>query len=407
MEGDYVARMETALIQTISTGLSQSGVRDHNARLLLSLVQRNVALPGTDIARLSGLSAPTVSSILRKLESDGLVERGDAVRGKVGKPSIPMRLAPTGAYAFGLKIGRRSANLLLMDFVGKVRAEVHLSYDYPLPSEIFAFLEEGIRALTADLPADQRTRICGIGVAAPFELWNWHNLKGPRAKSFQTWKDVSIAGEIARFSPLPVMVTNDATAACQAEHIYGRGKAFRDYAYFFIGAFIGGGVVLNNSVFEGRQGNAGALGSLRSIGLNGESMQLVDAASLHLLEARLQEVDQDTRQLWTDPTSWKRLSRYVDPWLSQTAQELAKASLSTCAVIDFEAILIDGAFPDHIRHELVTRVRRYVATQDTRGLIVPAIEAGSIGANARALGAACGPIRANFFLNTHQGLSAA
>jgi predicted NBD/HSP70 family sugar kinase len=197
------------------------------------------------------------------------------------------------------------------------------------------------------------------------------------------------------------MVMNDATGACQAEHTYGRGKEFRDYAYFFIGAFVGGGIVLNNSVYGGRQGNAGALGSLRSIGPNGESMQLIDMASIHLLEQRLHEVDLDSRQLWNDPESWTRLSRYVDPWLGQTAQELAKAALSTCAVIDFEAILIDGAFPQEIRDDLVSRVRRYVATQDTRGLIAPRIEAGSIGGNARVLGAACGPIRAQFLLDTH------
>ena len=214
-----------------------------------------------------------------------------------------------------------------------------------------------------------------------------------------------MAAEIAKFSDLPVVQMNDATAACQAEHTYGRGKEFQDYAYFYIGAFIGGGVVLNNSVYIGRQGNAGALGSLRSISPIGESMQLVDMASIHQLEARLREVDIDTRQLWDDPESWTKLSRYVEPWLLQTAQELAKASLSICSVIDFEAILIDGSFPTSLREDLVNRVRRYVATQDTRGLIPPRIETGSIGGNARAQGAACEPIRAQFFLNTNVGQS--
>jgi hypothetical protein len=130
-------------------------------------------------------------------------------------------------------------------------------------------------------------------------------------------------------------------------------------------------------------------------------MQLIDMASIHLLEERLREVDLDPRQLWEDPESWTRLSRYVDPWLGQTAQELAKAALSTCAVVDFEAVLFDGSFPLNIREELVSRVRRYVATQDTRGLLVPRVETGSIGGNARAVGAACGPIRAQFLLNAH------
>ncbi|WP_368074259.1 hypothetical protein [Octadecabacter sp. SW4] len=122
-------------------------------------------------------------------------------------------------------------------------------------------------------------------------------------------------------------------------------------------------------------------------------------ASIHQLELRLREVDLDPRQLWDNPESWHDLSRYVDPWIGQTAQELAKAALSTCSVIDFEAVLIDGAFPETVREKLVTRVRRYVITQDTRGLIPPRIEAGSIGRKARAIGAATRPISALFMLN--------
>ena len=94
----------------------------------------------------------------------------------------------------------------------------------------------------------------------------------------------------------------------------------------------------------------------------------------------MDRVDIETRQLWDDPDSWTKLKRYVEPWLLQTAQELAKASLSACSVIDFEAILIDGSFPASLRDDLANRVRRYVATQDTRGLIPPKIEATAVAA---------------------------
>jgi predicted NBD/HSP70 family sugar kinase len=399
--------MPDANVRTISIGLSQKGVRNHNERLLLSLLQRNGDLPGSDLARLSSLSPPTVSAILRRLETEGLLERGNPTKGKVGKPSIPMRLAPDAVFSFGLKIGRRSAELVLTDFLGRIRHRRQQTYDYPLPTLIFEFLAQGVADITADLTPDQAARIAGIGVAAPFEIWNWHGLSGDIANDYLSWKEVNVREEIRRFSTLPVSLVNDATAACQAEHIYGRGKEFRDYAYFFVGTFVGGGVVLNNSVFEGRQGNAGALGSLRTIGHHGESAQLVDMASIHLLEARLREVDLDPSQLWTDADSWTAQSRYVDPWLGQTAQELAKACLSTCSVIDFEAILIDGAFPAHIRTELAERVQRYLSNQDMRGLIPPRIEAGTIGREARAIGAACRPVFSEFLLNTNEGLAVA
>ncbi len=47
---------------------------------------------------------------MRSLEADGLLVRARPVRGRVGQPSIPMRLNPDAVYSFGVKIGRRSAD---------------------------------------------------------------------------------------------------------------------------------------------------------------------------------------------------------------------------------------------------------------------------------------------------------
>ncbi|NNF24078.1 MAG: ROK family transcriptional regulator [Rhodobacteraceae bacterium] len=369
------------------------------------MLQRNGAMAGGDLARMAGLSSQTVSVIFRQLENEGLLQKGMPVRGKVGKPSVPMDLAAHGVLSFGLKIGRRSADLLLLDFKGSILQQLHTTFAYPMPDEVFGFLKEGLGTITAQLPANLRRRICGLGVATPFELWRWHDLKSVAADKFKSWKDIDMNREVAAFTELPVYVLNDATAACKAEHIYGRGREFQDYAYFFIGAFIGGGVVLNDTVFEGNQGNAGALGSIRSTGPLGESRQLVDVASIYQLEGRLTEAGLDPRLLWSDLSDWTAFERFVEPWIGETAQELAKASLSICSVIDFGSILIDGAFPPVVREALVKRTRRYLATQDTRGLIPPVIEAGSIGPNARAVGAACSPIFAQYMLNMNTGLS--
>ncbi|MEP0521915.1 MAG: ROK family transcriptional regulator [Hyphomicrobiales bacterium] len=397
--------MNIPKIRSLSGGANQSGLRDYNERLLLSMLLRSGPMPGSDLARLAGLSPQTVSVILRKLENSGLLEKGAPKRGKVGKPSVPMALAPKGVLSFGMKIGRRNADLMLMGFTGDIFDQISIDYAYPMPDIIFEFLKNGLSSLSENLSAEEKSRICGIGLATPFELWNWYDVASTPPEEFMSWKEIDYVDEIGNFSDLPVYVINDATAACKAEHVYGRGKEFRDYAYFFIAAFVGGGVVLNHSVFEGHQGNAGALGSLRSIGPNGESRQLIDIASLHLLEKRLEQVDINPQILWKQPQDWSNISRYVDHWLGQTAQELAKAALSTCSVIDFEAIVIDGAFPREVRDELVERTTRYLANQDTRGLIPPLVEAGSIGGNARAIGAASGPIFSQFLLNTNLGLA--
>lgn len=397
--------MNMPKVRSLSGGANQSGLRDYNERLLLSMLLRNGPMPGSDLARLAGLSSQTVSVILRKLENDGLLERGEPQRGgRVGKPSVPMGLAAKGVLSLGLKIGRRSSELILIGFTGFIIDQISINYSRPEPDDIFSFLTVGMDKLQQGLSEAERARICGIGIAAPFELTNSYKNQDGVYEDFEAWRDVNLVQEIASLTNLPIHPANDATAACKAEHVYGRGKEFRDYAYFFVAAYIGGGVVLNHSVFEGHQGNAGALGSLRSIGPNGESRQLIDIASLHLLEKRLEQVDIDPKILWDSPQDWSSISRYVEQWIGQTAQELAKAALSTCSVIDFEAIVIDGSFPPDVRDELVERTRRYLANQDTRGLIRPLTEAGSIGRDARAIGAASGPIFAQFFLNTNVGL---
>lgn len=398
---------ELANIRSLSGGVNQIGVRDYNERLLLFMLLRHGAMPGSELARHVALSPQTVSVILRKLKGDGLLTSGEPVKGKVGKPSTPMALNRDGVLSVGLQIGRRKSDLVLIDFLGTVRKQLTVTYAYPMPDVVFDFLELGLKTLVSDLPETQAARVCGLGIAAPFELWNWHELVGAPEEDFMRWKSVDIATTACRLTDFPVFLVNDATAACRAEHLYGRGKQFRDYAYFFVSAFVGGGIVLNHSVFEGHQGNAGALGSLRSMGPRGETRQLIDMASIRLLEERLLEVDLDPDLLWEEPQDWRAFSRYVEPWVGQTAQELAKASLSTCSVIDFEAVLIDGTFPPDVRHDLIERTRRYLATQDTRGLILPRVEEGTIGRNARAIGAACGPIFSQFFWNTNAGLTEA
>ena len=91
----------------------QSG-RTETERRVLSAVQAAGALASAEIARRTGLSAQSASVLTRTLEAEGLLMRGDPMRGKVGKPQVPISLNPAGAFAFGLKIGRRRADLVLM-----------------------------------------------------------------------------------------------------------------------------------------------------------------------------------------------------------------------------------------------------------------------------------------------------
>ena len=119
---------ELAVEASLVRGSNQSGMRNHNERLVLSLIRQRGPLAKAGLARMSGLSAQTVSVIMRALEADGLLQKGEPVRGKVGQPSVPMGLDADGAFFLGLKVGRRSAELVLTDFLGQMRYRTRLRH---------------------------------------------------------------------------------------------------------------------------------------------------------------------------------------------------------------------------------------------------------------------------------------
>ena len=373
-------------------GANQVRVRAYNERLVLSLVRLYGALSKADIARRSGLSAQTVSVIMRVLEKEGLLSRGAPVRGRVGQPSIPMHLNPDAVYSFGLKMGRRSADLVLMDFVGRIRMQLHQTYAYPLPDDILAFVTTGIEEIESRLDDKQRSRIAGLGIAAPFELWNWAEEVGAPPGAMEVWRDVDLQADIAARVSHPVFLQNDATSACGAELVFGVGPSYPDFVYFFIGSFIGGGIVLNSAIFSGRTGTAGAIGPLPVRDRNGETKQLLEIASIFVLENMLRERGIDPEPLWYSADDWVDFGEPMEIWIQDTAKALAQAIVAAASIVDFSAAVIDGGFPHWVRSRVVQATIDEAAKLDLQGVVMPEIIEGAVGAQARAIGGASLPI---------------
>jgi DNA-binding transcriptional ArsR family regulator len=178
-------------------GTNQIGVRLYNERLVLSLIRLHGELPKADIARLTGLSPQTISVITNQLEADGLLLRGQPQRGRIGQPSVPYSLNPEGALAFGLKVGRRSADLYLIDLTGRVIKARHQTYAYPTLSLIREFTRKGIDLVLSGLEPRLRERIAGLGVGAPYEMWTRHEEIGAPPEELHLWRTVDIRSEIA------------------------------------------------------------------------------------------------------------------------------------------------------------------------------------------------------------------
>ena len=375
-----------------SGGANQSRVRDYNERLVLSLVRRHGSLAKSQIARRSGLSAQTVSVIMRSLESDGLLLRGEPQRGQVGQPSIPMSLNPNGVFSIGLKIGRRSADLVLVDFLGQQLGSISKVFAYPIPSEIIIFVETGIVTLRKKLLPYQQKRIAGLGVSIPSQLWNWAEKIGAPKDVMEVWKDTDFQSKLEAISNLPVNMQNDATAACGAELAFGHGKELADFVYFFIGTFIGGGIVLNHGLYSGRTGNAGAIGPMPVMNSDGKATTLIDHASIYTLEMSFKAKGFVLSHQWSEPEDWHSLGPLLDEWIEDTARHLAWAIVASSSVIDFQAAVIDGAFPSNIRQRIVDAIRVEIGELDTRGISDLSILEGIVGRGARALGGASLPL---------------
>ncbi|MHB1109787.1 MAG: ROK family transcriptional regulator [Devosia sp.] len=382
-------------------GTNQLGVRLYNERLVLSLIRLHGELPKADIARLTGLSPQTISIIMNQLTDDGLLRKGRPQRGRIGQPSVPYSLNPEGALAFGLKIGRRSADLYLINFTGTVLKLLHKTYAFPRPESIRAFARGGIEDLLKDVPDRLASRIAGLGIAAPYEMWTWHEEIGAPKEEIDAWRTIDIRAEIARLCPWPVYFANDITAACAAELMFGHGGDHIDYLYVFIGSFIGGGLVLDGHLFPGRTQNAAALGSMPAPGSStaksDKPPQLMNVASIYVLERKLNAEGRNSDILWQSPDDWGNdLGPALDEWIAEVAESLAYSIVAAIAVIDVETVIVDGAFPADVRRKIIEATRQAISKINRQGLSAFGLIEGSIGNAARAMGGACLPLLANF-----------
>jgi predicted NBD/HSP70 family sugar kinase len=236
-------------------------------------------------------------------------------------------------------------------------------------------------------------------IAAPFELWNWEEQTGAPQAVLDQWRSFDITSEVARLYPWPVSFCNDATAACGAELVLGNPAHYLDFLYLFVGSFVGGGVVLNGSLYPGRTGNAGAIGSMPIAVAGGDGrtwQQLIRSASIYVLQNRLAAAGRDATVLWRSADDWGDLGEALETWIVEVADSLAFAVVAAISVIDFHAVVIDGAFPASVRTRIVAGVRERIADFDRQGLSPVEIAEGTIGSVARAIGGACLPLLANF-----------
>jgi predicted NBD/HSP70 family sugar kinase len=381
-----------------TVGSNQVGMRQFNERIVLQAIRLHGPLAKADVSRLTRLSMQTVSMIVDRLIDDGLLARQPRVRGRIGQPSVPIALRAEGAYTIGIKVGRRSLDVLAMDFVGHVCSRDVLEYAYPDPRVLFPALENKLARLNDTL--GERTRqVVGVGVAAPLWLGGWRDFLGAPPDALEAWHDIDIRARIAAMTGLPVEFAKDTTAACAAELVMGQGRGIHNFLYLFVGTFIGGGLVIDGRLHGGPHNNAGAVGSIPLAGSEAKSAaarQLLHAASGFVLERLLDEAGapaaaaHDHRAL--SPEWW----RVTEQWLDTACPAMAGALINATALLDLEAVVIDGELDRQLVREIIRRTERVLDGFEWEGMVRPQLLEGTIGADARAMGGAILPLYAHF-----------
>ncbi|MEM5388365.1 ROK family transcriptional regulator [Paraburkholderia phymatum] len=380
-----------------TVGSNQVGMRQFNERIVLQAIRLHGPLPKADVGRLTRLSMQTVSMIVERLIDDGLLEKQARVRGRIGQPSVPIALRAEGAYTIGVKVGRRSLDVLAMDFLGRVCCREVQEYAYPDPRTLFPALESKLARVNDTLGA-RRAKVVGVGVAAPLWLGGWRDFLGAPGEALDAWNDIDIRARIASMTGLPVEFAKDTTAACAAELVMGQGRGIHNFLYLFVGTFIGGGLVIDGRLHGGPHDNAGAVGSIPITGGGSRqpARQLLHAASGFVLEKLFVDAGapataaHDHRALSAD------LWRLTEQWLDTACPAIAGALTNAAALLDLEAVVIDGEVDRQLVREIIRRTERVLDRFEWEGIVRPQLLEGTIGSDARAMGGAILPLYAHF-----------
>jgi predicted NBD/HSP70 family sugar kinase len=380
-------------------GSNHSGMRQFNERIVLQAIRHQGAIAKADLARLTQLSTQTVSIIVNRLEGEGLLVKQARVRGKIGQPSVPMAINPDGAFSLGLQVGRRSLEVLVSDFLGQPRHRLQFVYLYPDPDVVLAHIKQGLSQVQA-LMGEQWTRIVGIGLTAPLSLHKWANLLGGGADvALARWENLNLLAAVQALTDLPVEFAKDTAAACMAEMLQGHGRTVANYLYVFVGTFVGGGLVLAGHIVAGARGNAGAIGSM-PMGLSGAGSapaQLLQLASGWQLEQALTQAGFDPQLVHQDAIMAPTYTALTGPWLEQASRALAMTLTSAAALVDLDAVVIDGSLGRALIDALIKATRDQMQHYQLEGLHAPVVLPGQVGAHARALGGSLLPLHTHFF----------
>ena len=237
--------------------------RLNRLRILHTLRSRGGA-SRADVARETGLSRTTVSTLVAALLEEGLVaERPDRkpaapARGG-GRPATVLTLNPAAGGVVGIDFGHDDVRVGVADLSCTLLTERRYKLDVDDEArEALDAAAEMANAAIAEAGLEP-ARIVGVGAALSAPVGSRsHTLAWPTI--FPGWFGLDVEEELRRRLALPVHVGNDANLGALAEATFGAGRGLNDLVYVMLTSGVGAGLVLGGRLYEGGSGTAGELG---------------------------------------------------------------------------------------------------------------------------------------------------
>jgi predicted NBD/HSP70 family sugar kinase len=369
-------------------GVQHASLRAANRRAVLTAITFHPGISNAEVSRRTGLAPQTASAIVGELEDEGLVVRGEVLRGRRGQPATPLYLDYSGGFGIGCEVSWRHIEVVLINLGSEEIARHRRDYAWPDANTIAAEAVAAIADLAAQLPPDQRQRLAGVGLATPSNIPRNILRAGAPAEQAALWQKLDLRAAIEAGTDLPTIWLNNGNAACFAAMLFTPPPRPPNMVHLFVSTFLGAGITANHSLWEGPTGNAGNLGSMLVCDRDGKHRTAADIASARGLARSLAAAGIELPAGNPADWPWQLWEPQVADWLEGAGMALAQVLFNTGAVLEYDRAIIDSSFPRDIVERLVEATERgfdQLADFHSRR---PRIVAGTLGSRATALGAA-------------------
>ena len=237
-----------------SQAANPGGTRRINRRVVVSAIQQGAPISRADIAKSVGLTPASVSTVVRELIDDELVEElaPMPIRG-VGKPATPLGVRADGRHIAVLDLSRRDSFVAaLVDLAGRVIVRLDDAREGRSGDVAIDAIHELLVRVTdaSDRP------LLGIGVASPGLVVDSRFVV---ESAHLAWHGIDLAARLSDITPAPVIVANDANAGALGEVTFGS-QQVADMLYVRIDDGVGAGIVLDGRLHVGSKGGGGEIG---------------------------------------------------------------------------------------------------------------------------------------------------